>query len=81
MEKHGFRPFRRLVFFPEKEKLEVYKATQDHIERTHKEREYYNSQVSAAQSDWSASEHGNSSPTLGHYSYDFAQQVHFPFNA
>ena len=53
-------------FFPEEEKLEVYKATQDHIERARKEREYYNSQVSAAQSDWSASEHGNSSPTLGH---------------
>ena len=58
------------------------KASQDHIERARKRGSTtYNSQVSAAQSAWSASEHGNSSPTWGHYSYDFAQQVHFPFNA
>lgn len=68
-------------FLPEEEKLKVYKTAQDHIERARTERDYYNSQVSAAQSTWSASENGKSLPTSGHYSYDFAQQVHFPFNA
>ena len=68
-------------FLPEEEKLKVYKTAQDHIERARTERDYYNSQVSAAQSAWSASENGSSLPTLGHYSCDFAQQVHFPFNA
>ena len=62
--------------------MKVYKTAQDHIERARTERDYYNSQVSTAQSAWSASENnGNYLPTLGHYSYDFAQQLHFPSNA
>ena len=72
--------FRKLVTSQRRE-VEGIKTAQDRIERARMERDYYNSQVSAAQSAWSASENGNSSPILGHYSYDFAQQVHFPFNA
>lgn len=63
------------------EKLKRYKTVQDHIDRARKQSEYYNSQVSAAQSAWSVSECSNSLPTLCHDFYDFAQQVHFPFNA
>lgn len=69
----------KACILPEEEKLKLYETAQYHIDRACKERD--NSQVSAAQSAWSTSEHGNSPPTLGHYSYDFAQQVHFPFNA
>ena len=37
--------------------------------------------MAAAEASCSASEDGKCIPTLGHYSYDFAQQIHFPFNA
>ena len=59
----------RAGFLPEEENLKVYKTAQDHIERAHTEREYYNNQVSAAQSAWLASENGNSLATLGHCSF------------
>ena len=51
-------------------------AAQDHLQHAKTEREYYQKQVDAAVSAWSTSP-----STLCHYSYDFAQEVHFPFDS
>ena len=67
-------------YLSEEGKAELYKVAQDHIQRAQTEREYYKSQVAAAEASWTASEDGKCIPTLGQYSYDFAQQIHFPFN-
>ena len=69
------------LYLSEEGKAELYKVAQDHFQRAQTEREYYKSQVAAAEVAWSASEDGKCIPTLGHYSYDSAQQIHFPFNA
>ena len=69
------------LYLSEEEKAELYKVAQDHIQRAQTEREYYKSRVAAAEASWSASEDGKCIPTLGHYSYDFVQQIHLPFNA
>ena len=66
---------------PDEEKAELYKTAQDHIQRARTERDHYKSQAEVAKSAWEASENGKYIPTLGHYSYDFAQQVHFPFSS
>ena len=55
-------------------------AAQEHLSLAHSEREYYKAQVKAASEAYhSKGEHEK--PRISHYSYDFAQQVHFPFSA
>ena len=68
-------------YLSEEGKAELYKVAQDYIQRARTEREDYKSQIAAAEASWSASEDGMYIPTLGHYSYDFAQHIYFPFNA
>ena len=46
----------------------------------HKEREYYKSQVKVAVNALESYDEADK-PYIPHYSYDFAQQVHFPFSA
>ena len=58
------------------EKAELLEIAQEHLRRAKTERDYYNSQVDVAVASNEASP-----ARIGHYSYDFAQQLHYPFNA
>ena len=58
---------------PEEEKSKRLVSAQEHLHRAKTERDYYKSQVEAA-------ENADDS-RIAHYSYDFAQQIHFPFDA
>ena len=55
-------------------------TAQQHLSLAHTEREYYNTQIKVANESLSVVEPGER-PQMSHYSYDFAQQVHFPFSA
>ena len=61
-------------------KAERLVTAQEHLSLAHKEREYYKSQVKVA---FSALESCDEADKLyiSHYSYEFAQQVHFSFSA
>ena len=69
------------VCLPEEEKSRRLQVAQDHLYRAKTEREYYKAQVDTAVSAWSTSESQKQNPRLCHYSYDFAQQVHYPYDA
>ena len=69
------------VCLPEEEKSRRLQVAQDHLYRAKNEREYYKAQVDTAVSPWSTSESQKQPPRLCHYSYDFAQQVHYPYDA
>ena len=56
-------------------------TAQEHLSLAHTEREYYNSQVKAANRSLVSERGWGEKPRSSHYSYDFAQQVHFPFSA
>lgn len=62
----------------DQEKMEKIKAAEKHLARVRSEREYYNGQVTAAQSQWK--NHKLIPLTCGHYSYDFTQQIHYLFD-
>ena len=66
------------VCLPEEEKSRRLQVAQDHLYRAKTERQYYKAQVDTAVSSWSTSESQKQNPRLCHYSYDFAQQVHYP---
>ena len=63
----------------EAEKTRRLEVAQEHIQLAHEQRSHYNEQVEAAQQACKSAAGGT--PTIGHYSYDFAQQVHVPFDA
>lgn len=64
----------------EEEKLQRMRVAQEHIALAKKEREYYKSQCKTAEIALeSASD--TRSPVKAHYSFDFAQQIHYPCNA
>jgi len=65
----------------EEEKSALFKQAQKHLDQAKNERDFYNSQVEAAKSAWQSSESGKHALSLGHYSYNFAQQIHFPYSA
>ena len=69
------------VCLPEEEKSRRLQVAQDHLYRAKTEREYYKAQVDTAVFAWSTSESQKPKPRLCHYSYDFAQQVHYPYDA
>ena len=58
------------------EKEELLKKAQDHLKRAKKERDYHKEKIETA-----VTSSKTPSPRIGHYLYDFAQQVHYPFNA
>ena len=68
-------------FMREEEKSALFEQAQKHLDQAKNERDFYNSQVEAAKSAWQSSESGKHAPSLGHYSYDFAQHIHFPYSA
>ena len=53
---------------------------QQHLDRAHKERAFYNSQCKAEATSNPQQSDNACSPTTMHYSYDYAQQVHFPYS-
>ena len=59
------------------ENSERLESAQEHLRRAKTERDYYNSQVEAAEN----AEKKTSSSRIAHYSYDFAQQIHFPYDS
>ena len=60
----------------EEEKSERLESAQEHLQRAKTERDYYKSQIQAAESA-----EQSSSSRIAHYSYDFAQQIHFPYDS
>lgn len=68
-------------FMREEEKSALFEQAQKHLDQAKNERDFYKSQVEAAKSAWQSSESGKHAPSLGHYSYDFAKQIHFPYSA
>ena len=66
------------VCLSEEEKVRRLESAQQHLSWTKTEREYYNHQVDAAQAAWKSS---NSNPRIAYCSYDFAQQIHYPYDA
>lgn len=65
----------------EEEKAERLASAQEHILHAKTEREYYNCQVESAQTSCTSSEESGEPPRIAHYSYDFAQQIHYPYDA
>ena len=61
-------------------KAERLATAQEHLSLAHKEREYYKSQVKVAVNALESCDEADK-PYISHYSYDFAQQIHFPFSA
>ena len=64
------------VCLPEEEKVSLLESAQKHLLQAKTEREYYNNQVEAAQTA-----RKSPNPRIAHYSYDFAQQIHYPYDA
>ena len=48
----------------------------EHLRRAHAERAYYNLQCKESENEWK--EHVVNRVKRMHYSYDYAQQLHFP---
>ena len=65
---------------PDVVKAQRLTAAQDHLALARTERMYYNAQVKAACESYSG-KGATEKPCIAHYSYDFTQQVHFPFSA
>ena len=63
---------------PETEKAWRIEVARDHLQLAHKQRSHYNEQVEAAKQACSSA--AANTPTIEHYSSDFAQ-VHVPFYA
>ena len=65
----------------EEEKETRLATAQEHLLRAKTERSHYNSQVDAAQNTWTTSEGNEQLPRIAHYSYDFAQQIHYLYDS
>lgn len=65
---------------PEEEKILRISTAQAHIQRAKQEREYYNTQIARCTECVQESQLSGVRPQAVHYSFDFAQQVHFPFD-
>ena len=63
---------------PESVKSQRLMDAQSHLDLARVQRQHYNDQCATAKDKLSES---NSRPSVMHYSFDYAQQVHFPFNA
>ena len=69
------------VCLSDNEKSARIQVAQRHLDRAKTEREYYNVQVKEAQEHYKDSVKCQSKPIQMHYSFDFAQQVHYPYDA
>ena len=69
------------VCLSDNEKSARIQVPQRHLHRAKIEREYYNVQVKEAQEHYKDSVKCQSNPIQMHYSFDFAQQVHYPYDA
>ena len=65
----------------DEEKTKRIDSAQEHLSRAKAERDYYNQQVVTAETSFSAASEENRKPLLAHYSFDFAQQVHYPYDS
>ena len=65
----------------DEEKATRLATAQEHLLRAKTERKHYNSQVDTAQEAWTTSEANGQPPRIAHYSYDFAQQIHYPYDS
>ena len=63
---------------PETLKSQRLQDAQAHLDLARVQRKHYNDQCATAKGNMAES---SSQPTVMHYSFDYAQQVHFPFNA
>ena len=67
---------------PEHVKSERVEKALEHLDRAHKEREFYRQKCNSGALAWEAFCSGSSSDLQEmHYSYDYAQQLHYPVNA
>ena len=67
---------------PEHLKSERVEKALEHLDRAHKEREFYRQKCNSGALAWEAFCSGSSSDLQEmHYSYDYAQQLHYPVNA
>ena len=76
------QPFNTKIFLP----FWGWKASrlataQEHLLHAKTEHNHYNSQVDTAQKVWTSSKATEQSPRIGHYSYNFAQQIHYPYDS
>ena len=60
-------------------KAERLATAQEYLSLAHKERQYYKSKVKVAVNAFESQDEADK-PYISHCSYDFAQQVHFPFS-
>ena len=67
----------------EEDKTMCLERAQVHIELAKKERDHYNSECKTCADQWKEFQDGANTVYTGamHYSFDYAQQVHFPSNA
>ena len=67
----------------EEDKSQCLERAQLHIDLAKKEREHYNSECRMCAEQWKQFQDGSNAVYTGamHYSFDYAQQVHFPSNA
>ena len=64
----------------EEEKLRRMEEYQEHLQRAQKERIYYNTQIAEATEKYEQRQQSGEKLLMCHYSFDFAQQVHFSFD-
>ena len=62
------------------EKVQCLTTAEEHLFLAQSERKYYNTPVKRVNESLCTLQQGEK-PPLSHYSFDFAQQVHFPFSA
>ena len=65
----------------DEEKLEKIRVAQEHILRAKAERKYYSKQCQNAVDALKQAGEQGAPPVNAHYSFDFAQQIHFPYSA
>ena len=66
---------------PETIRKQWYENVYQHLEYAWKGCHYYREQCERAKASWRAKLNDGTPVTTMHYSYDFAQQVHFPFDS
>ena len=71
----------KAVCLSDDEKSARIQVAQMHLDRAKTEREYYNVQIKEAKEQFNDSVKFQSRPIQMHYSFNFAQQVHYPYDA
>ena len=66
---------------PEAVRKQRYENASLHLELARNARHYYRKQCEESVASWKAHLSNNEHVSMMHYSYDFAQQIHFPFDS